>query len=172
MGSDKLVAALAGSEVERRSGDAIRAAEEGRYAELIGEVRPLKGARELMLMLRERGLRVVLASSAKAAEVDRYLKMLAAHEIAHAWTTSADVERTKPAPDLVVVALERAETDDAVMVGDTVWDVEAAGRAGIPAVGVLTGGFGAAELTDAGAVAVYESVADLVDDLDRSPLGR
>lgn len=172
MGGDQLVAAVAGREVEERSGDAIRAAEGDLYDELVDEVRPFAGARELIAMLRERGLRVVLASSAKEAEVDRYLDMLEARDIAHAWTTSADVERTKPAPDLVRAALELAGTDDAVMVGDTVWDVEAAGRAGVPALGVLTGGFAESELTDAGAVAVYESVAELADDLDRTPLGR
>ena len=172
MGGDQLVAAVAGREVEERAGDSVRAAEGELYTELIDEVRPFPGARELVAMLRDRGLRVVLASSAKEAEVDRYLDMLEAREIAHAWTTSADVERTKPAPDLVRAALELADTEDAVMVGDTVWDIEAAGRAGVPALGVLTGGFAEAELTGAGAIAVYESVAELADELDRTPLGR
>lgn len=161
MGGDQLVAAVAGEEVERRRGDAIRDAEEARYGELIDEVRPFEGARELLAMLRDAGFRVVLASSARQAEVDRYLEMLEAHDIAHAWTTSADVERTKPEPDLILAALSRAETEDAVMVGDTVWDVEAAGRAGIPSVGVLTGGFARGELDAAGAVSVVESVAKL-----------
>lgn len=165
MGGDQLVAAVAGEEVERRLGDAIRAAEEARYGELIDEVRAFEGARELLLMLRDEGFRVVLASSAKQAEVDRYLDMLEATDIAHAWTTSADVGRTKPEPDLVLAALARAGTEDAVMVGDTVWDVEAAGRSGIASVGVLSGGFARSELEAAGAAAVVESVAELGDEL-------
>ena len=172
MGGDQIVAALAGGEVEERAGDRIREAEGGFYADLIDEVRVLEGAAEFIAALRERGFRVVISSSAKQADVDRYVDMLDARDAAHAWTTSADVEHTKPAPDLVRVALERAGTEDAVMVGDTVWDVEAASRAGIPAVGVLTGGFGREELAEAGAVSVHESVAALADELDDSALVR
>jgi phosphoglycolate phosphatase-like HAD superfamily hydrolase len=101
--------------------------------------------------------------------------MLDARELADAWTTSADVEATKPQPDLVVAALDKAdaadEADSAVMVGDTPWDAKAAARAGIETVGVLTGGFSEPELRDAGAVAVYESVAELLGRLDDTPLG-
>jgi HAD superfamily hydrolase (TIGR01509 family) len=163
MGGDQLVAAVAGDEVEERLGDAIRAAEKRLYAELSSEVRPFPGAHELIAMLRDRGIRVVLASSAKQDEVDLYLDMLEAREIVNGWTTSADVDHTKPAPDLVQAALEvaDAEGDAAVMVGDSIWDVEAAGRAGIPAIGVLTGGFAESELRDAGAAAVYESVREV-----------
>ena len=172
MGGDQLVAAVAGRDVEDAAGDSIRDAEGELYAELVDEVRPFAGARELIAMLHERGLRVVLASSAKEAEVDIYLDMLKARDIAHAWTTSADVARTKPAPDLVRAALELAGTEDAVMVGDTVWDVEAAGRAGVPALGVLTGGFAEAELRQAGAIAVYRDVAELGARYDDSPFAR
>ena len=167
MGGDQLVGAVAGDDVERRCGDAIRDAEGEVYAELIDEVRPLAGARELILDLRERFDSVVLATSAKEAEVDHYLDLLDAREIADAWTSSADVEATKPHPDLVAVALEKSDASDGLMVGDTTWDVEAAGRAGLPAVAVLTGGFGAAELREAGAAAVFESVEELRGDLGR-----
>jgi phosphoglycolate phosphatase-like HAD superfamily hydrolase len=88
-----------------------------------------------------------------------------------AWTTSADVERTKPAPDVVHAGLERLGTPaDAVMVGDSVYDIEAAGRAGIPAVALLSGGFGAGELEDAGARHVTEDLPALIADIDRTPL--
>ena len=165
MGGDQLVEALAGQDIEAEKGDAIRDSESELYAELIGEVRPIGGARELIERVADRGVPVVLASSAKSGDVERYIGMLDAKDRV-AWTTSDDVESTKPNPDLVEAALGKAETRDAVMVGDTVWDVKAAKRAGIATIGVLTGGFSAAELSEAGAVAVYESVMDLAEDLD------
>jgi HAD superfamily hydrolase (TIGR01509 family) len=140
------------------------------YMELIEEVEPFEGSRELIAELKERGHVVVLASSAKQEEVERYLDVLEARELADGWTTSADVEATKPEPDLVLAALEKAGTRDAVLVGDTSWDVEAAGRAGIETIAVLTGGFSEQELRDAGAVAVFDSVLELRRALDRTPL--
>jgi phosphoglycolate phosphatase-like HAD superfamily hydrolase len=167
MGGDQLVAAVAGAEAEERCGDAIREAEGELYRELIDEVVPLEGARELIVALGERFDSVVLASSAKEDEIDHYLDLLDAREVADAWTTSADVDATKPEPDLIHAALDRAGAEEGLMIGDTAWDVEAAGRAGLSAVAVLTGGFGAAELRDAGAAAVFESVAELGRNLDR-----
>jgi HAD superfamily hydrolase (TIGR01509 family) len=133
-------------------------------------VEPLRGARELIVDLKDRGHPVVLASSAKEDEVDHYLDLLDAREITDDWTTSADVEATKPEPDLVKAAMEKAGTGDAVMVGDTTWDVEAGGRAGIQSVTVRTGGFSAAELRDAGAVCVFDSIEELREALDETPL--
>src|SRR3954451_2097346 len=170
MGGDQLVAALCDDQTEEEKGDDIRDAEKVLYSELIGEVEPLKGSRELIEDLKGRGHAVVLASSAKADEVDHYLGLLDARELADDWTTSADVESTKPEPDLVQAAMEKADSDDAVMVGDTTWDVEAAKRAGIQAVAVRTGGFSAAELRDAGAVAVFDSIEELRGALDETPL--
>ncbi|HLI60519.1 MAG TPA: HAD family hydrolase [Solirubrobacteraceae bacterium] len=172
MGGDQVIEALCGRDAEERLGDDIRAAEGRRYMELIDEVRPMAGARELIETLKERGHRVVLASSAKAEEVDRYLDMLDARELADGWTTSADVERTKPAPDLVHAALERIDGDagDAVMIGDTPWDVRAAAEADVETIAVITGGFSEQELRDAGAVAVFESVAELRERLDTTML--
>ena len=174
MGGDQVVAALCGQRVEDELGDEIRAAEGDRYMELIDEVRPMEGARELIVSLRDRGHRVVLASSAKAEEVDRYLDMLDARDLADAWTTSADVEQTKPAPDLVHAALERVDEDpgSAVMVGDTPWDVRSAADAGVETITVITGGFSEQELTEAGAVAVFESVAELGERLGETRLGQ
>jgi HAD superfamily hydrolase (TIGR01549 family) len=170
MGGDQLVAALCDGETEREKGDDIRAAEKILYFELIGEVEPLRGARELIQDLKERGHAVVLASSAKEDEVDHYLDVLDARELADDWTTSADVEATKPEPDLVAAAMEKAGDDDAVMVGDTTWDCEAAKRAGVPTVAVLTGGFSKAELREAGATAVFQSIEELRQGLDDTPL--
>jgi HAD superfamily hydrolase (TIGR01549 family) len=170
MGGDQLVAALCDDRTEEEKGDAIRDAEKALYMELIGEVQPLSGARELIEDLKGRGHAVVLASSAKQEEVEHYIDLLGARDLADAWTTSADVDATKPEPDLVEAAMAKAGTDEAVMVGDTTWDVEAAGRAGIPAVTVRTGGFSAAELRDAGAVAVFDSIEELRGALDDTPL--
>ena len=171
MGGDQLVGAVAGEDVEREAGDGIRAAEGELFSELIDEVVVFEGARELIVDLKQGGA-VVLASSGKKDEVEHYLDLLDARELADGWTTSADVEETKPEPDLVRAALAKAGTEDAVMVGDTPWDAKAAARAGIETVGVLTGGFAERELRDAGAVAVFESVAELRSSLDATPLGR
>jgi HAD superfamily hydrolase (TIGR01509 family) len=171
MGGDQLVAALVGEKWDREHGDDVRTAEKALYLALIEEVEPLEGARELMEDLKERGHSVVLASSAKESEVDHYLDLLDARELADDWTTSADVEATKPEPDLVRAAIEKAAADDAVMVGDTTWDVEAAKRAGIETIAVLTGGFSAAELREAGAGWTFESIQALRESLGETPFG-
>jgi HAD superfamily hydrolase (TIGR01509 family) len=170
MGGDQLVKALGGEQLENEKGDDIRAAESVLYGELISEVEPLEGARELIEDLKKSGHAVVLASSAKAHEVEHYLDLLDARELADDWTTSADVSATKPEPDLVVAAVEKAGGGDAVMVGDSTWDCEAAKRAGLETIAVLTGGFSAAELRDAGALVVYSSIKELRESLDETPL--
>jgi HAD superfamily hydrolase (TIGR01509 family) len=170
MGGDQLVGSLGGEQLEKEKGDEIRAAESVLYGELMSEVEPLDGARDLIEDLKRGGHAVVLASSAKAHEVEHYLDLLDARELANGWTTSADVEATKPEPDLVVAAVEKAGGGEAVMVGDSTWDCEAAKRAGLDTIAVLTGGFSEAELREAGAVAVYSSIQDLRDSLDETPL--
>ena len=122
----------------------------------------MEGSRELIEELGERGNVVVLASSAKDWEVEHYLDLLDASEIVDGWTTSADVEQTKPEPDLIKAALEKAGTEgDAMLIGDTVWDVKAAKRVGVETLAVLTGGFSEQELRDAGAREVFTSVKEL-----------
>jgi HAD superfamily hydrolase (TIGR01509 family) len=171
MGGDQLVAALGGERWDEEHGDDVRTAEKALYMSLIEEVEPLEGARGLIEDLKERGHSVVLASSAKENEVDHYLDLLGAREIADGWTTSADVESTKPEPDLVKAAIEKAGGGEAVMVGDTTWDVEAAKRAGIETITVLTGGFSEAELREAGAAWTFESIQALREGLSGTPLG-
>ena len=170
MGGDQLVPALAGEDVAESQGDDIRAAEKALYLALIEEVEAFPSARKLILELKERGHTVVLASSAKANELEHYLDLLDARELADGWTTSADVEATKPAPDLVHAALEKAGGGDAVMVGDSTWDCEAARRAGVETLALLTGGFSEEELREAGAIVVFESLEDLIARLDEIPL--
>jgi HAD superfamily hydrolase (TIGR01549 family) len=172
MGGDQLVPALAGDDVERDRGDEIRAERDALYAESIDEVEPVDGSRELIVELKERGLRVVLASSSPEDELEHYLGQLGARDLADAWTTNEDVEATKPAPDLVRAALEKAGTREALMIGDTRWDVEAAAKVGVKTVCVVTGGWSRQELEEAGAVAVFESVDELRRRLDETPLGR
>lgn len=171
MGGDQLIKALAGDDVDEQIGDDIRAAEKALYLSMIQTTQPLEGARELIVALKEDGREVVLASSAKDQEVEHYLDLLDARELVDAWTTSADVEATKPEPDLVHAALDKLETDQAVMVGDTPWDVEAAAKAGVQTIAVLTGGFSEEELREAGAVAVFDSIVALRKGVADTPLG-
>jgi HAD superfamily hydrolase (TIGR01509 family) len=171
MGGDKLVTALLSEEVEEREGEDIRAAEKALYMVFIEEVEPLRGARALMEDLKDRGSTIVLASSAKADEVDHYLELLDARSLADGWTSSADVEATKPSPDLVLAALEKVGSKDAIMIGDSTWDCQAAKAAGIKSIAVLTGGFSSEELETAGASAVFESIDELRQSLDDTPLG-
>ncbi len=170
MGGDQLVPTVAGDEVEEKLGDEIRPAHDAIYFTMIAEVEPLPGARELIVELKDRGHTVVLASSAKATEVDHYIDLLDARELVDGWTSSADVEATKPQPDVVEVALEKVGGGEAVLVGDSVYDCESATRAGVEALGVVTGGFGESELREAGAVAVFNSLEDLQRELDTTPL--
>ena len=173
MGGDRLPAALGGNDVEERIGDDARERWVEEFDRVIDEVAPLPGARELIHALRERGHRVVLASSGKAQHVDHSLDLLGVRDLAEAWTTSEDVESSKPAPDLLQVALKKlGQPADApsVMIGDSVYDVEAAKNAGMPAIVVRSGGFGDDELREAGALEVFDTPGDLADALDRLDL--
>jgi HAD superfamily hydrolase (TIGR01509 family) len=171
MGGDQLVPALVGSDVDEDKGDAIREARDRLYEELIGEVEPFDGAHELIGELKDRGIQVVLASSSPVDEIEHYLDLLDARDLADAWTTKDDVDATKPAPDLVLAAVAKAGTERAVMVGDTRWDVEAAGKAGVETIAVISGGWSKQELREAGASAVFESVGELRTRLDETALG-
>jgi HAD superfamily hydrolase (TIGR01549 family) len=169
MGGDQLVPALVPGIDEERH-EAIEETRGQKYAELIDEVQAFDQAHELIEELKREGITVVLASSSPQDELDHYLDLLDARDLADAWTTKDDVDATKPAPDLVLAALEKAGTTEAVMVGDTPWDVEAARKAGVDTICVITGGFSRQELEEAGAVAVYESVEELRERLDSTPL--
>jgi HAD superfamily hydrolase (TIGR01509 family) len=170
MGGDQLVASMVGEGFDEQHGDDVRAAERALYLSLMPEVQPLHGARDLLETLHARGHAIVLASSAKPDELEHYLKLLDAHSLADGWTDSGDVEHTKPEPDLVSAAVEKAGGGEAVMIGDSTWDCEAARNAGLETIGVLTGGFSEAELRDAGAAAVFRSLPELAEGLDVTPL--
>jgi HAD superfamily hydrolase (TIGR01549 family) len=170
MGGDQLVAAVAGKRLEEEHGDGLRAAWAEEFQPLLKEVQPFEGVRELLTDVRERGFTVVLASSGKPDHVDAYLDLFGGRELCEAWTTSEDVEQTKPAPDLLVVALEKVGGRSAVVVGDSVWDFEAAGRAGYPGYAIRTGGFSVEELKESGAKEVFDSLPQLREQLDSTEL--
>ena len=171
MDSSKLKESLLGDDAERLD-EAATEAHRARDGELSGELRPFAGARELIEECSNRGLRVVLATSAPEDELKKLRKALDSDDLYYAVTSSEDVETAKPEPDVVQVALSKGGVDSsrAIMVGDTVWDIEAASKAGVRCIGVMSGGIGPAELTAAGAIAVYNDVAALLGAFDDSPL--
>ena len=162
MGGDKLVAEVAGAETEDRHGDDLRDFWRQEYLRIRAEVRPLPGAGELVGQLAADGFRVALASSGDPQFAQEAIDLLGIGEQVEVLTTSEDVEDSKPEPDLVGVTLERlGDVERSVFVGDTPYDVEAAERAGLRCVAVLTGGFSREELTEAGAALVADAPADL-----------
>jgi HAD superfamily hydrolase (TIGR01549 family) len=164
MGGDKLVAHVAGDETESQRGDKLRDFWRQEYLEIRTEVRPLPGAADLVRRLSASRYRVALASSGDPEFAREAIDLLGAGDQIEALTTSEDVDASKPDPDLLQATLARiGEVERRVFVGDTPYDVEAAGRAGMGCIAVLTGGFSRAELTDAGATLVVESLAELVD---------
>ena len=173
MGGDQVVKTLGGDELEERIGEEARKRQGEHVDTMLDEIAPLPGARDLLLAIKERGHRLVLASSGKPKHVDFAVDLLDAREIADAITSSEDAEATKPAPDLLQVALKKlgaGKDDSSVMIGDSVWDVEAAKNAGMPAIAVRSGGFGDDELREAGAIGIYDTPGDLAKALGETPL--
>jgi HAD superfamily hydrolase (TIGR01549 family) len=170
IGSDRVVEMLAGPQVEQELGETLRAAQGPLYHEMIDEVEPMQDAHELLRDLKRAGHPLILASSAEEEEAEHYLELLRAREFVDGYTTSADVKKTKPEPDIVHAAIEKAGGGPAIMVGDSTWDCKAATRAEIPSIGVLTGGFSAQELTEAGATIVFTSVEHLHEHLNTTTL--
>lgn len=163
MDSGRLLAELLGDDADRL-GDDAKARHAEHYADLGDQLRPLPGARELVEALSGAGLQVVLATSAPPGELDRLREVLDVGAAVTAVTDSDDVATAKPAPDIVQVALDRAAVpaQRAVFVGDAVWDVEAALRAGVTCVAVRSGGTAADELRAAGARVVFDDAARLL----------
>jgi HAD superfamily hydrolase (TIGR01549 family) len=166
MGGDRLVAAVAGDDVEGAAGDQVRDAWQKQYDAVLDQIGPLPAARELLGELRARGFQVALASSGIPRHTRHAVDVLQAGDTASTTTTSEDAEASKPDPELLEIALDRVDAEHALMVGDSVWDVRSGHEAGLPVVGVLTGGFGRAELEDAGADLVCEDLGELRARLD------
>jgi HAD superfamily hydrolase (TIGR01549 family) len=161
MGGDQMVPALIGEERDHELGDTLRTAEKDEFETMLDEISAFDGAHVLLAALHEQGYELIMASSSPGEYLDRYLDLLDAHALVDAATTAGDVDATKPAPDLIETAKAKARTRALVMVGDSPWDIEAAGRADVPCVALLTGGYSSRELLDAGAVNVFESLAGL-----------
>jgi len=144
------------------------------YKETARLLRPLPGARELIKRVDSLGLQVVLATSAPDDELAILREVLACDELVSAVTSSKDVDTAKPQPDIVDVAMKRAGVDSehAVFIGDTVWDVEACNRAGVPTLAVLSGGVSRGELENAGAQAVFEDTRELCERIDDTPIAK
>ncbi|MDG4824307.1 HAD family hydrolase [Asanoa sp. WMMD1127] len=172
MGSDRLLDHLLGAERDRSRDEVIRAVHGERYGAFLDQLRPLPGAANLLRAVHERGQRVALASSATPEELAAMRKALDVDDVVDVATSSGDAERSKPDPDIIQAALDQAglAADQVVYVGDSIWDVAACARLGVPCVALTCGGTSRGELAGAGAVAVYEDPADLLAHLDESPL--
>jgi HAD superfamily hydrolase (TIGR01509 family) len=135
-------------------------------------VRPFSAVPDMLRRVRDAGLRVAVASSAKAGELEAYLDIAGIRDLVDTVTSSEDAEKSKPAPDIFQVALEKLRLPgaEAVAIGDTPYDAEAAGKAGIASIGLLSGGFAEADLRKAGCIAVYPGPAALLACFGASPL--
>jgi HAD superfamily hydrolase (TIGR01509 family) len=171
MDSEKLLEKLLGADAAEL-GKGAKQLHSDYYAKLQPRLRPFASARELLSELADRGITVVLATSAPEDELAALREALNVEQAIADVTSADDVQTAKPEPDVVQRALEKAgsASTSTYFVGDTVWDVIASGRAGIPCIGMLSGGVSEAELRDAGAIAVYRDVAQLLEMLDDSPL--
>ena len=172
MGGDQFVAAVAGPDAEESHGDDLRQAWTEEFDALIGEVQPFEGAHELLAEVKHRGFRLVLASSGRTEHVEVFLDLIDGKSLADAWTTSDDVEKSKPEPDVVAAALAKVEGASGIMVGDSVYDAQAAAKLGIPTLGVRTGGFSVGELQEAGVLQVFDSLVAFRYALEGTPLAR
>jgi HAD superfamily hydrolase (TIGR01509 family) len=167
MGTDELLETLFG-----RPRPELKPERARQFDALKPEIQAFPRAGDLLRAVHDRGARVVLATSADKSDVKALLAAIDADDAIDAVTSAGEVDKAKPAPDLFCVALDEAGTapEATVVVGDTVWDVKAAARAGLSCVAVTSGGISRGELEAAGAIAVYEDVGALLDDLDQSPL--
>ena len=174
MGSGQMLDKLLPAGRDKDADAEVRAAHSTLYATYWSRLRPLPGASDLLRACKQEGLAVVLASSADEPEFHALRAALDAEDAIDDATCAGDVESSKPAPDLIQVALEKAgvQADEAVFTGDTVWDVQACRKAGVPCIGLLSGGISGDELTAAGAAEIYPGPADLLAVLRSSPLGR
>jgi len=174
MGTDMLLDRLLPADRDKDADSKLALSHDALYATYWSRLRPLPGAADLLRACKARGLAVILASSAGEAESGILRGVIDAEDAIDAATFAGDVASSKPAPDLVQVALEKAgvPAEQALFVGDTVWDVQASGKAGVSCIGLLSGGISREELADAGAAQVYDGPADLLAALSRSLIGQ
>ncbi|MBW5424902.1 HAD-IA family hydrolase [Streptomyces sp. BG9H] len=172
LGSTDLIAHLLGDDRDHDRDEEISAAHSTLYGTYFDRLSALNGARDLLHALHGRGRRIVLATSAGGAELGALRRAIDADDVIAGIASADDVESGKPAPDPVHHALDIAECapDEALFVGDTVWDMRAASRAGVRSIALLSGGIPRADLEEAGAGAVYADPADLLGHLDSEAL--
>jgi HAD superfamily hydrolase (TIGR01509 family) len=173
-GGDQLMPVfLTADEVERR-GREIEEHRKGLYkARYLSQARPFPGVRPLFERIRQAGQRIVLASSGKPEEIEHYQELADIAGLVEAVTTSDEAEKSKPHPDIFQAALAKLaplKPEEAIVIGDTPYDAEAAVKAGIKPIGVLCGGFPEADLRAAGCVAIYAGPEDLLRRYEESPL--
>ncbi|MFJ6772514.1 HAD family hydrolase [Kitasatospora sp. NPDC091257] len=173
MGGDQLLDHLLGEDRDREQDEAISAAHQALFARFWPRLRAFDGAGGLLRELKRRGWTITLASSASARDLQVMRRALDADDAIDHATSADDVEASKPAPDLVHAALAKsgAKPGQALFIGDTPWDVQAAAGAEVACVAVLSGGFGERALRTAGALEVHRDVGELLTRLDSSALG-
>ena len=171
MGGDKLMPEVSGLDEDSSRGAAI-AGDRGRIfkRDFLPRIKSLRNAKNLVAAIAERGYVAVAASSARKDELTHLLAIAGVDALMDAATSSDDAEESKPEPDIVLAALERAKAKpgEAIMIGDTPYDVAAATRAGVKIIGFRSGGWGDADLE--GSVAIYDGPWDLLERIDESPL--
>ena len=174
MGGDRLVDSLLPGGRDRALDPEILASHGALYASHWPSLRAFDGVKDLLARCHAGGLAVALASSARRKDLEVMKSILDAEAFIDAATSANDAKNSKPAPDILVAALEaiNVQAADAIYIGDAVWDMQAAAALEIPAIGVTCGGVSAGELRDAGAVEVYEGPRDLLRNLPSSALGR
>ncbi|HSP38432.1 MAG TPA: HAD family hydrolase [Frankiaceae bacterium] len=173
LGSSELIDELVPQRDKSRD-DVLQAAHAEYYAGFYGLMKPFACAQDLVRTIRDRGAEVVLATSASPNELQALRSALDVEDALATVTSAKDVQHAKPEPDILEAALKQTGTDPehAIMIGDTVWDIKAAAKAGVRCIAVLTGGISRQALEEAGAVAIYDDAQDLLKNLDDSPIGK
>lgn len=164
-GGDKLIPHFLSAEAQQNHGMELEEWRGKRFKiEYLPQVRPFSAVPGLLRRARDAGLRIAVASSAKKDELEKYLDIAGITDLVDVTTSSDDVEESKPAPDIFEVVLKKLGlgAGDAVAIGDTPYDAEAAGKVGIATIGVLSGGFTEASLRQAGCLRVYPGSATLL----------
>jgi HAD superfamily hydrolase (TIGR01509 family) len=173
-GGDQLMPVfLSRHEIERFGADLERLRLEIFTRDYLPNAEPFPKVRELFERLRGDGVRIALATSAKETEIEHHQKTLGIEDLVDVATSKDDAEHSKPCPDIFETALARldgVEPSDAIVVGDTPYDAQAATRCGLRTIGLLSGGFDEQVLRDAGCVAIYRDIADLLANYEESPL--
>jgi HAD superfamily hydrolase (TIGR01549 family) len=166
MRGERLLTELLGADMAEQVAKPVEADHASRFQAVRAQVVPLPGARALLEAAHARAVPVVLTSSAQSDEIEHYLELLDARDLVAAWTSASDVRRSKPDPEPIALALQRSGCERGAVIGDSTWDCLAAAAAGLPSIAVMTGGFGATELEQAGAALVCEHPLEVSERLE------